>query len=239
MINWESVITAGTREAQLGTDLPYFAQELLRIIPKAGGLAEPFVFNKAQLRLHDILEEQLARTGMVRAVILKGRQLGISSYTAARFFKKTLETPGFRTSIIAHQRSASAHLFGIVKRFADLMPEDRRPSIGTSNAESLVFDATNSSYAVSVATESGAGRSSTSQLVHGSEVAFWPDLAEQIASLLQTVPRTPGSEIILETTADKFGDAFHQFWRRAESGTGEFLPIFLPWSLADEYRIPV
>jgi hypothetical protein len=238
-MNWDSVIAAGTHEAQLKTSLPYFASELLRILPKAGGLAEPFVFNKAQLRLHDILEDQLARTGMVRAVILKSRQLGISSYTAARLFKKTLETPGFKTSIIAHQKPASAHLFDIVKRFADLMPVDRRPSIGTSNAQSLVFNATDSSYAVSVATESGSGRSSTSQLVHGSECAFWPDLSEQIASLLQTVPRSVGSEIILETTADKFGDAFHQFWRRAESGASEFIPIFLPWSLADEYRIPV
>jgi hypothetical protein len=55
---------------------------------------------------------------------------------------------------------------------------------------------------------------------------------------MQTVPDMDGTEVILETTANGFND-FHSLWRKAESGESEFLPVFLPWSLAPEYRAKV
>jgi hypothetical protein len=57
---------------RLDTDLEYFAAELLKIRPKAGGLA-PFIFNPGQRELHRIIEEQKARTGKVRVIVLKAR----------------------------------------------------------------------------------------------------------------------------------------------------------------------
>ena len=74
---------AGDRAIRLDTDLEFFAAKLLRIRPKAGNLA-PFIFNPAQRELHRILEEQKARTGKVRVIVLKARQMGISTYIAAR-----------------------------------------------------------------------------------------------------------------------------------------------------------
>ena len=113
-----------------------------------------------------------------------------------------------------------------------------RPSIGTSNAEELLFDRIDSGYLVTVATLEGAGRSATAQCLHASEVAFWPDLPTQFASLMQTVPDMGGTEVILESTANRYND-FHKLWRKAEAGESEFLPVFLPWSLAPEYRAKV
>jgi hypothetical protein len=123
-----------------------------------------------------------------------------------------------------------------VKRFHDNMPDDYKPSLGTSNAEELVFDKLDSGYLVSVATLEGAGRSSTAQLLHASEAAFWPSLQEQLAALMQTVPDIEGSEIVIETTGNQFGDEFHSLWRRAQSGGSEFEAIFLPWSIDPTYR---
>ena len=60
-----------------------------------------------------------------------------------------------------------------------------------------------------------------------SEAAFWPDLPEQKAALMQTVPDIDGTEIVIETTACGF-NAFHDLWRKAELGGTEFLPVFLP-----------
>ncbi len=80
---------------RLDTDLEYFAEQLLKIRPKAGSL-EPFRFNAAQRELHRRLEEQKAKTGKVRAVVLKARQMGISTYIAARFFRQTIARPGLR-----------------------------------------------------------------------------------------------------------------------------------------------
>jgi hypothetical protein len=221
-------------QQRLRNDLPYFAEHALRLRPKMGPL-EPFRFNAAQQELHRIVQKQRDRTGRVRIVILKARQLGISTYIAARLFHRTIYSPGWRTIIIGHETRASTNLYQVVKRFWDGMPEDLKPSVGTSNAEELIFDKMDSGYIVSVATSEGAGRSATAQALHMSEVAFYPDLAEQMTALMQTVPDKDGTEIIIETTARGFNE-FHSFWRRCEANGSEFLPVFLPWSLDPEYR---
>ena len=220
---------AGQRALRLDTDLEFFASELLRIRPKSGALA-PFLFNAAQKELHRRLEEQKAKTGKVRAIVLKARQMGISTYVGARFFRRTIANPGLRTAILGHERAASRNLFGLVKRFYDHLPDEEKPSLGVSNQEELIFDRLDSGYMVSVATLEGSGRSSTAQMLHASEVAFWPSLQEQLAALVQTIPDIEGTEIVLESTGNQFGDEFHQLWRKAESGESEFVPIFLPWS---------
>jgi hypothetical protein len=172
-MDWLNDLRAdGDRAIRLDSDLAFYASELLRIRPKAGALV-PFVFNDAQTELHRRLEEQKAKTGKVRAIVLKARQMGISTYVAARYFRRTLASPGLRTAIIGHERAASRNLFGLVKRFYDHLPEDQKPSLGASNQEELIFSSIDSGYLVSVATLEGSGRSSTAQLLHASEAAFW------------------------------------------------------------------
>jgi hypothetical protein len=233
-MSWlDTLLNEGERAARLRSDLPYFAEHCLKLRPKAGSLA-PFVFNPAQLELHRRIEEQKAKTGRVRAIILKARQLGISTYLSARFFHRCLFEPGLRTFILGHERRASTNLFEMVKRFYEHLPEDVRPATGTFNAETLLFN-NDSGYVVSVATLDGAGRSATAQLLHASEAAFWPDLETQIASLFQIVPDVDGSEAIIESTANGYND-FYKLWRSAEAGASEWLPIFLPWSLDPAYR---
>jgi hypothetical protein len=233
-MSWiDDLQSAGDHATKLKGDLEYFAG-FLKIRPKVGSLA-PFVLNSAQRELHRIIEEQKAKTGRVRVVVLKARQLGVSTYCAARFYHRTISNPGLRTIIIGHKVDASRNLFQIVKRFHDNLPDDLRPSIAVSNAEELIFDRLDSGYLVTVATTEGAGRSATAQLLHASETAFWPDLATQWASVLQTIPDADGTEVIVETTANGYND-FHKLWRKAEAGESESLPVFLPWSLAPEYR---
>lgn len=182
MMDWvEGLRHAGDHALRVNTDLEYFAEQMLKIRPKAGSVA-PLTFNPAQRRLHKVIEEQRARTGRVRVIVLKARQLGVSTYVAARFYHKTISNPGLRTIIIGHEKAASKNLFQLVKRFHEHMPEDSRPSVGASNAEELIFDKIDSGYLVSVATNEGSGRSATAQVLHASEAAFWVDLPTQMAA---------------------------------------------------------
>lgn len=232
----DDLAAAGDHATKVKGDLEYFSQ-YLKIRPKVGSLL-PFTLNPAQLELHRIIEGQKAKTGRVRVIVLKARQLGVSTYCAARFYHRTVSNPGLRCIIIGHKVDASRNLFQIVKRFHDHLPDDLRPSIGVSNAEELVFDKIDSGYLVTVATTEGAGRSATAQMLHGSETAFWPDLPTQLASVMQTVPDLDRTEVIIETTANGYNDLF-KLWRKAEAGESEFLPVFLPWSIAPEYRANV
>lgn len=235
-MHWTDAINGALDHAErLDTDLEYFAEQHLKIRPKAGGLV-PFKFNPVQRKLHQIIEEQRAKTGMVRVVVLKARQEGVSTYVAGRYYHKTIKKPGFLTAIVAHEKPAVRNLFGLVKRMHDCMPDDMRPVTGASNAEELKFSSIDSGYLVSVATEDGAGRSSTAQALHASEAAFWVNLKEQLAALMETVPDLPDTEIIVETTGNQFGDEFHQFWCKAVAGENSFLAVFLPWSEDPTYR---
>ena len=67
-----AVLDVRDRAERLLTDFPYYAEHCLTIRPKAGGLA-PLVLNSIQRTVHGRLEEQIRRTGRVRALILEAR----------------------------------------------------------------------------------------------------------------------------------------------------------------------
>ncbi len=225
---------------RLRDDLAHYALRCLQVRPKDARLGNiPLEFNRAQLYLHEQLEAQKAKTGKVRALILKGRQVGVSTYIAARFYHAATHAFGTRVFILTHEDEATQNLFGMVDRFHENCPDLVRPITGHSNAKELSFNKLDSGYAVGTARTTAVGRSQTIQLLHGSEVAFWPNAASHFAGLVQGVPDQPGTEIILESTANGIGNEFHQRWAQAERGEGDYQTIFLPWFWANEYqRIP-
>ncbi len=223
--------------ARLQGDLPAFAQKNLKIMPKRGGQPIPFTFNEAQIYTHEQIEQQRNDTGMVRAIILKGRQQGISTYTAARYYHQCSMQFGKKAYIIAHEQAASDNLFGLVKRYHENNP--LAPHTGFSNAKELIFDRMDSGYKVATAGTKDVGRSATSQLVHASEFGFWQNAELHIAGLGQTVAEAEGTEIIIESTANGVGNVFHEYWQLAESGENGYLPIFVPWFWQPEYATAV
>lgn len=220
---------------RLRQDFAIYARNCL-LIRKKSGAVEPLVFNRAQEYIHGRLQEQLERTGKVRALILKGRQQGVSTYTGGRFYHRTTMATGVRTFILTHEDQATQNLFDMVNRYHENCPPFVRPETGAANAKELVFSALDSGYKIGTAGTKGVGRSSTIQCFHGSEVAFWPHAETHAAGVLQAVPDEPGTEVILESTANGLGNLFHTMWREAETGASEYIAVFVPWFWQDEYR---
>jgi len=220
----------------LKTDFPFYAKKCLKIKTKSGEVV-PFELNKAQLYIHSRLEEQKARTGKVRALIVKGRQQGASTYISGRFYHQTTLTPGLDAFIMAHMSDSTKHLFGMAKRYYDNSPEAIRPGIDTSNEKRMVFKGINSGYSVGTAGSAQIGRGLTLQLFHGSEVAFFENTNEITTGILQAIPDAPGTEIIFESTANGVGNMFHQMAMAGigENPEGDFITIFVPWFWQDEY----
>src|SRR5262245_44936803 len=187
------------------------------------------------MELHTQLEQMKRETGRVRALVLKGRQIGISTYIAARFYHATTHRRGCRTFILTHLDDATDNLFGMVRRFHDGCPAPVKPQTGTASAKELYFAGLDSGYKVGTAGNRAVGRSETIQNFHGSEMAFWPAAEEHSSGILQAVAKVAGTEIVLESTANGIGGAFHSQWKAAERGESEFEAIFLPWFLHEEY----
>lgn len=223
---------------RLKDDFPHYAAKCLKIRTKSGAV-EPLLLNAAQRYLHDRLEAQKAETGHVRALVLKGRQQGVSTYVGGRFYHRTTHQRGLQTFILTHEQSATDNLFGMVNRYHENNNPLVKPSTGAANAKELYFDRLDSGYSVGTAGARAVGRSKTIQLFHGSEVAFWPNAGDHFAGVVQAVPDLPGTEIILESTANGIGGEFHARWQQAESGVGDYQAIFIPWFWQPEYRRPV
>lgn len=217
-------------------DFLHYAPTSLKIRTKAGKIT-PLALNTAQKYLHKRLEAQRETKGRVRAIVLKGRQQGCSTYVEGRFYWRTSKTPGVRAFILAHEQDASDNLFEIANRYHEYDPQ--KPVTKSANAKELDFADLDSGYRVGTAGTKAAGRSQTIQYFHGSEVAFWPNAADHAGGVLQAVPGMDGTEVILESTANGIGNLFHQMWQEAEAGTSEYEAIFIPWYWQEEYRRPV
>lgn len=223
---------------KLKNDLKHYATKCLKIRTKSGSI-EPFGFNKAQLYVHELLEKQLRETGRVRALILKGRQQGMSTYISARFYHKVTHSFGLQAFILTHALEATNNLFKMAKRYYENTPTIVRPEVSTSNAKELVFGLLDSGYKLGTAENKNVGRSSTIQLAHFSECAFWNNAADHATGIMQAIPGVNGTEVVMESTANGVGNYFHQQWQAAEAGLSEFIAVFVPWFWQDEYAKPV
>ena len=122
-----------------------------------------------------------------RNIILKARQMGMTTWVAARFFIHTITRPGTLSVQVAHDQRSAEEIFRIVHRFLENLPATvRRGALNPSrvNVRQIVFPSLDSEYRVETAADPNAGRGLTIQNLHCSEVARWPrDGAETLASL--------------------------------------------------------
>jgi hypothetical protein len=225
--------------AALLEDADLYFECCLQIRPKdtQDGLT-PLILNRVQRITHDACEEQLERTGRVRKIILKGRQMGISTYIGGRFYRKTSTNKGMRTQIVTHEDDATQNLFGMAKRFHENCLPDFKPQTSVANANELAFGRLDSGYKIATAGARTAGRSSTIQCLHASEFDFWPDAtADEVwTGLTEALANSDGTECIIESTANVPNGRFHRAWKAAKAGKSSYEALFLPWFWHDEYR---
>lgn len=221
---------------RLATNLDYYSKHCLKIVDKAGNIV-PLVFNKSQLYIHSVLERQRAATGMVRVVILKGRQQGCTTYIQARYFHRTSFRSNMSAFVLAHQAESTIKIFGMAQRFRRNMTPDLQLSLTKDTERAMTMD-NGSSYTVGTAGSAEIGRGMTVQLFHGSEVGFYENADQLSTGLMQTVADVPGTELIFESTANGPGNFFYDLVMGAIAGKNGFELIFIPWYWQDEYSDP-
>ncbi len=205
-----------------------FAEKLLKVRTREGRISA-LEANRVQ--------REFERRRRERNIVLKARQMGLTTWVAARFFLKTIACPGTLTLQVAHTQEAAEEIFRIVHRFVDQLPEElRKGPLKTSraNVRQIVFPNLDSQYRVVTAGDRNAGRGLTVQNLHCSELARWPGgPAETLAGLRAAM--TPGAELILESTPNGIGGCFHEEWLKAEA-TG-MVRHFFPWWMEPRYRL--
>lgn len=207
---------------------------LLSIQPK-GFTVTKFKLNWAQEEYITEVERQLETRGRVRIITLKARQIGISTVTEGLLFNFAMTFPNYRGLVVAHKTDGSYNLFNITKLYWKTYPFKQLYTPRYESKRHLEWVENNSNIQVATAGSPEAGRSSTIHFLHASEYAFWPDARTTMLALRQTIPNIPGSVIVIESTANGVGNAFHDEWYAAKNGDTEYVPLFFPWWKHPEY----
>jgi len=202
-------------------------RKMLKIRVKKGGVR--------YLKLNRAQQEYSGRCSK-RNIVLKARQVGMTTYIAARFFIQTITRPGTLTVQVAHSDESAQAIFNIVHRFWEKLPNARvhwgALVKSRSNIRQIIFPKLDSEYRVETA-DDNAGRGMTIHNLHCSEVSRWPRGSEEtLASLRAAV--VPDGEIVLESTANGATGIFYEEWQKAAE-TG-YVQHFFPWWYEPSYE---
>lgn len=209
----------------------------------------PFEPNIPQRILIDHVLLCIEEKRPVKAIILKARQMGLSTAVEAVIFWWTSTNKNINSVIIGHEESSSKNLYMMFRRYYDNTNPLFKPSIKYNTRTDLSFErfddsgkqvGLGSSIKTATAGNKAAGRSDTINLLHASELGEWENGEDLVASLLETVPDEPvmdkPSMMFLESTAKGRGNYFHKEFKNAMKRKNNFEPFFFPWWILDTYE---
>ena len=208
---------------------------LYQIIDKTGSKIY-FKLNWAQ--------KQLYRQCWYCNIVLKARQLGISTYISLLFLDRCLFVPNMSAGIIAHTREDAEMLFRRVKFAYDNLPPQLKEYVKADNDTAQMLKFSNGS-SIRVGTSL---RSSTMQYLHISEFGkiciSYPEKAREIITgSLNTV--AAGQYVFIESTAEGREGYFYDmcklsqaaFDAKADLSKLDYRFHFFPWWRDPSYRI--
>jgi hypothetical protein len=162
-------------------------------------------------------------------IILKSRQLGISTLTAGYSLWCMLFRSDYNVLVIATKQDVAKNLVTKVRVMHDNLPSWLRGKTLEDNKLSLRFK--NGSQIKAISSKGDAGRSEALSLLVMDEAAFI-DKIDDIWTAAQQTLATGGGAIML-STPNGTGNLFHKTWCDAEAG-GRFNPIKLHWTVHPE-----
>lgn len=219
-----------------------FSGQLYKIMVKGDddleGTVLPFVPNAAQTEFLTSLH--------TRSLVLKARQLGLTTCIAILFLDHALFNPDQRCGMIAQDLTAARVIFRDKVRFAyDNLPDGLKKAfpLAAANKEEIVFAHNNSSIRVSTSMRSG-----TIHRLHVSEMgkiaAKFPEKAIEIVT--GSLPAVPQDCVaIIESTAEGQEGEFYKIASRAEAmaqmgsilGKLDWRFHFYPWHTEPKYTL--
>ena len=165
-------------------------------------------------------------------VILKARQLGISTITAAYVVWLMMFYKQKNILVIATQFKTATNLVKKVKSIIHHLPEFLKiTKITIDNRAS--FELSNGSQIKATSTSADAGRSEALSLLVVDEAAHIDNMTELWAGLYPTV--STGGEVIALSTPKGVGNWFHKICTSAEEGSSDFFLTKLPWQVHPDH----
>jgi len=177
--------------------------------------------------------------GMVRMIILKARQQGMSTLFQGLCFEELYRTNNFHARLVSHEEESAEEILAMQKVFLQELPW--KTPMKSDATDTIVFDQPiRSSVAITSAKADNPGRGGTKQFGHFTEVAFWGPKGYTLMNALRNlIHEEPGTWAVLESTANGTGNYFFEQWGLAEQDRSSLEPIFIPWFWSEQYRLEI
>lgn len=208
-----------------------------------------FRLNRAQRDFLGILDNMRVNNIPIRSIVLKARQLGLSTLIQLyMYWIQAVHRKNWHSVICAHEMSASVTIRAMFDKVIQNMPAifgekfTIAPFKGSQNIKYVPERGCR--ITVGTAERPESVRSQNPAMAHMSEVAFYPNTekrttAQLIASIVGPMKRQPYTLLVYESTANGVGDYFHGEWEKSKKGESAFVPVFLPWYYKEEYSHPI
>jgi len=186
--------------------------------------------NSLQKRIHHNMMEQAMRGDLIRLIVLKDRKPGCSTWIQILGYFLSKMTEHWSSQLVAHSKDDTRRIFEIAYRTARYDETFPLPK----EMAKLEVEFEHDSFA-DARTAGGdfVSSGSTLNLLHISELAKWPGgkagVTQQLTSLLNAVPDTVETIVVLESTAEAGDEEFKARWELSEAGNSPYLPIFHSW----------
>jgi hypothetical protein len=226
-------------------DTPFWASQCA-VVRREDKQAVRLVARPWQLAFDEALEKQRAAGQPMRAIILKARKLGFSTWVQAKAMQRVTQMEAQYALTVAQDRKTAGVLFDMAKLMYERLPSDpmladliygegtlkgapfsvRPQKIGGGSSRNgnqwmvlgqKMREADASVYETMSAGSGTGARGYTPSMIHCSELAHWEDPNFKLG-LMQSLPTLPETIAVFESTANGFNH-FHKTWQNAVQGS--------------------
>jgi hypothetical protein len=237
-------------ETEQCLDLRYYLENYHCIQDENGNWKSFYPWFEYQEILYEAIEEELAANGQCKIIVVKPRQSGISTWTAAAVFHRTITMPHSYSMIVGQNGDTSEHLYNMSINAYHALPWWIRPEfLYKTKGDEIVFqredDAERSvnpglgsilkcSNAMKM---SGVAIGRSLRSLHGSEVSRWPDDGMFEADIKPSM-NARDTFAILESTGFGRQGFFYEHWRGSVEGDTGYRAVFIPVYRSKKYYLP-
>jgi len=219
-------------------DFEYFARRCVKIRRKDGTIG-PFMLNNVQRKLLRVIENKKP----VRVIILKARQMGMSTFIEIYLLWRMLRDGGVNALVLAHERDSAAYILDMTRFAVSHLPKWFVQLAGVDTEYftkyEISFKHNTSRLMISSADSKEPGRSRTLHMCHFSEAGFYDNADVLMRAAFAAIPDLPNTVVFIESTGNGPTGWFYDTFKRAQAGKNDYMAVFFPWYEHEEYRRPV
>ena len=234
------------------TDTRYFLSNYYFYRDETHGFRGLYPFFDSQEILHDEFRRLEKAYGKVRAIVNKARQMGYTVYMVGEFLHKTIFSKHTNAILVSQDEKGATYNMGMYESAFDFLPWWMQPRVSIHQTGSVYnFDEPDENlrssrpglktrvFADNANRPSGVGRGFTFRRGMLDELAHWKNSRQLSRALLRAFNSEDGF-YVMGSTANGRNDAWHNLWRKAESGKIDWHPIFIPFYRRPKtYSLPI